>query len=74
MAKISKEDKKDKYIMVTHQFGTPIYIAPLKNLQIDITDKKEEASKWCYLDTLSSVKLRFHQTITGYDKLEFEKI
>lgn len=32
-------------LMVTNEFGYPLYIAPCKNLEIQITDKKEDPIK-----------------------------
>jgi len=63
----------DHYVMVTHEFGTPIYIAPLKDLQIQVTPNKEEAELWSELDKSPS-KLQYHVASTGYNGLEFEKV
>ena len=57
-------------VMVTREFGSPIFIAPMKKLQIQITEKKEEAEKWH--PEFDQTKLEFHRTITGYSKLTFE--
>ncbi len=56
--------------MVTREFDSPIFIAPLKNLTIQTTDKKEDAELWCDFDL---TKLNYHRSVTGYD-LKFEKI
>ena len=58
-------------VMVTYEFGTPIYIAPTKNGAVTITDKKGDAELWSELD-LS--KLKFIQTLSGYADLKFEKV
>ena len=63
----------DKYVMVTYEFGTPIYIAPLKDLQIQVTPSRNEAEIWSELDT-SPTKLQYHIVYTGYQGLKFEKI
>lgn len=61
------------FAMVSTEFGYPVYVAPLKNLEIQVTDNKEEAEKWSYADTLSVLKLKSHQKATGL-QLTFEKI
>jgi hypothetical protein len=63
----------DKYVMVTYEFGTPIYIAPLKDLQIQVTPNKNDAEIWCELDN-SPTKIQFHIISTGYKGLVFEKV
>jgi len=59
--------------MVTYEFGDPIYIAPLKDLQIQGTPNKNEAELWSELDK-SPTKLEYHITSTGYKGLKFEKV
>ncbi len=63
----------DKYVMVTYQFADPIYIAPMKNLEIRITPKKEEAEQWSEMDR-TDTKLNYHKAVTGYNELKFEKL
>ena len=63
----------DQYVMVTHEFGAPIYVGSLKDLQIQVTPNKEEAELWSELDKSPS-KLQFHIATTGYKGLKFEKI
>ena len=63
----------DKYVMVTYEFGEPIFIAPLKDLQIQVTPNKNEAELWSELDN-SPTKLEFHIASTGYSQLKFEMI
>ncbi len=63
----------DQYVMVTHEFGAPIYVAPLMDLQIQVTPNKEEAELWSELDTSPS-KLQYHIASTGYKGLKFEKV
>ena len=63
----------DKYVMVTYEFGDPIYIAPLTNLQIQITIVRSEAEIWNKLDH-TPIKLEYHRKLTGYSKLQFERI
>ena len=59
--------------MVTYEFGKPVYIAPLKNLQIQITSEEAEAEIWSELDT-TPIKLDYHKISTGYKELKFERI
>jgi len=59
-------------VMVTREFGYPIYIAPLKDGQIQITDKIEEAVKWGDRD--GEHKLDYQRIVTGYKGLTFESI
>jgi hypothetical protein len=58
-------------VMVTNEFEKPIYIAPLKNLQIQITENKLEAEKWS--EEFDQSKLKYYRTATGYD-LKFENV
>jgi hypothetical protein len=62
-----------KYVMVTYEFGTPIYIAPLKDLQVQVTSDIAEAELWTELDK-TPTKLGYHITLTGYKQLRFERI
>jgi hypothetical protein len=56
-------------VMVTYEFGAPLYIAPLdKTLTPQITDKISEATIWSEFD--GQGKLNYHCAITGYKKLE----
>ena len=63
----------DQYVMVTYEFGDPIYIAPIKDLQIQVTPNKNEAELWSELDN-SPTKLEYHIASTGYKGLKFEKV
>lgn len=63
----------DKYVMVTYEFGEPIFIAPLKDLQIQVTPDRDVAEVWSELDN-SPNKLEYHIASTGYSQLKFEKI
>ena len=63
----------DKYVMVTHEFGEPLFIAPLKDLKIQVTSNMAEAELWSELDN-SPTKLEYHIVSTGYSQLRFEKI
>jgi hypothetical protein len=61
----------EKYVMVTYEFGDPIYIAPLKDLQIQVTPNRTEAETWAEIDN-TPVKLEYHKIVTGYRGLTFE--
>ena len=63
----------EKYVMVTYEFGNPIFIAPLKNLQIQVTSNKNDAELWSELDN-TPTKLDYHIICTGYKGLTFEKV
>lgn len=59
-------------VMVTYEFGKPIFIAPLKGLRgCNVTPNKEDAEKWSEFDRS---KLGYHKAITGYKQLLFETI
>lgn len=60
------------WVLVTKEFTDPIYIAPPPLSGIYTTDKKEEAEKWSYVDTISST-LKYFSAVTGW-KLEWEKL
>lgn len=62
------------YVLVSREFGEPIFIAPLKHLQIQPCFEVEEAQKWTYADTLSVMKLGYHKAVTGLNGLVWEKI
>lgn len=62
-----------KYVMVTYEFGAPIYIAPLKEMKIQVTAVKSEAEIWSEMDN-TPIKLEYHQIATGYKHLVFQKL
>lgn len=59
--------------MVTYEFGDAIFIAPLKDLQIQVTPNRTQAEIWTELDNTPS-KLGYHKVATGYRELVLEKI
>lgn len=63
-----------KYVMVSREFGEPIYIGPLDGMMrhTPVFDESE-AVIWSAADTLSSMKLDYARFETGL-KLEFEII
>jgi len=61
-----------KKVMVTHQYGAPIYIAPALGDGIEVTDKLSEAEVWGENDT--ETKLKYHRAITCWDGIQFETI
>jgi len=63
--------RKEKKVMVTRQYGTPIYISQSVDLQIRSTDKKEDAAIWDGFD--GDNKLDFHRVVTGWE-LEWEYV
>ena len=69
-AKQYLKENSEQYVMVSYEFGTPIYVAPLKDLQIQVTPNKEEAELWSELDKSPS-KLGYHVATTGYKGLKF---
>lgn len=72
-AKQYLKQHSDKYVIVTYEFSDPIFIAPLENLQIQITPNRVEAETWTELDN-TPIKLEYHKTVTGYRELMFEKV
>jgi len=63
-----------KYVMVSRQFGEPIFIGPLDNMMRHTpVFEKSEAVTWGVVDTLSPLKLEFARFETGLD-LTFEKV
>jgi len=68
------KENPEKYIMVSDNNGLAIYIAPLKDLTIQITDKKEDSQLWSYADILSDMKVRFHAASTGLKDLRWERV
>jgi hypothetical protein len=63
----------EQYVMVTYQYGYALYIAPLKGGLLQITDKKDDAEIWSFIDN-TPTKLNYHISETGYKELKFEKI
>jgi hypothetical protein len=75
LKQLVKESGTDEFVLVTHQFGYPLYIGELdEHLKITVTTNFAEAKKWGKLDAGHEGKLSFHRIITGYDSLNFEKI
>lgn len=68
------KENPGQWVMVTNEFGNPVYIASGSLSGVNITDNIHEAEKWSYADTLSSAKLPYHKAVTGYNGLEFVKI
>lgn len=64
-----------KYVMVTTEFGNPIYVAPCAGLSsgIQITDKIESAEVWSAMDN-TPTKLGYHRAVTGYMGLTFQQL
>ena len=62
---------KRKFVLVTNEFGSEIFIAPLVNLQISITDEINQAEIWSEYDLN---KLIFFKKITGYKNLKFIEV
>lgn len=60
-----------KMVMVTREFGSPIYIAPSSSNGINVTDKVEEAEIWGDMDFS---KIHYHKAITGFNELTFEEL
>ena len=48
----------EQYVMVTYEFGEPIYIAPLRNADIQVTLDLNAAEVWSAMDN-TPVKLNF---------------
>jgi hypothetical protein len=60
-----------KTVMVTREFGSPIYIAPSSDNGINVTDKIEEAEIWGDMDL---GKIQYHRAITCFNELTFEPL
>ncbi len=66
----------EKYIMVTYETGSPVYICEpsTKGLfDVGITDKREDAIEWSAIDN-TPTKLGWYVNKTGYKNLVFEII
>ena len=63
----------DQFVMVTYEFGEPIFITPLKGMEIQTTLARNEAEVWSELDNTPN-KLQYHIASTGYSGFIFEKI
>lgn len=60
-----------KKVMVTRQYGSPIYIAPTDGGLPNVTDKLSESAVWGDMDGDS--KLNYYRAVTTWD-LEWEII
>ena len=75
LKQLVKEAGTDEFVLVTHQFGYPLYIGELdEHLKITVTSNLNDAKKWGNLDALHEGKLSFHKIVTGLKELKFEKI
>ena len=52
-------------VMVSYEFGKPLYVAPLQKMNIQVTDKAEEAETWH--SQFDCVKLDYYKAVTGYE-------
>lgn len=68
------KEHPEKYVLVTREFGEPIFIAPCSLTQINVTDDMHKAEKWTALDNGNIAKLSYHIAATGYKGLAFEQI
>lgn len=63
----------EKYILVTHEFGVPVFIAPINGLSgVNVTNDKQKAQIWGALDN-TDTKLSYHKSATGYKGLIWEQ-
>lgn len=66
-------ENPNKYVMVTYEFGDPVYVAPTRNMRTQTTQKKEEAEVWTEFDN-NPGKIEYARIATGYNGLKFEQI
>lgn len=66
-AKYNLKKTEKCLVMVSYEFGYPLYIAPYVKVEARATDKKEEAEIWSEFDT---IKIEMAKYLTGY-KLEW---
>ncbi len=64
--------EKVKKVMVTREFGFPIYIAPCAGGEIQVSDTIDGAEIWGENDT--KAKLDYHKSITGFRGLVYESL
>ncbi len=72
ITKINQENKA-KFVMVSREFGEPIFIGKPTLKSVTPAFDKKDAQVWDYADTLSSVKLDYHKSVTALN-LVFEQI
>lgn len=63
----------EKYVMVTSELGSPVYIAPVKDAQMQFTTDKAKAEIWTSIDNTPQ-RLAFHRNISGLTGLQYEQI
>ena len=65
----------EKYVMVTYEFGEPIYMGELDGrMRRTATTDKNKAVKWTALDNAHAGKLEYAALETGYKNLVWEQI
>ncbi len=63
----------EKYLLVTYEFGEPVYIAPPPLIGIKTTTDKDKAEIWSSIDN-TETKLSYYRAVTKFTELKFEEI
>lgn len=61
-----KYQPKFRYVLRCMNYGNPLYVAPVKNQQTQVTDRIEEAEVFDDRDN-HELKARFFKAQTGYE-------
>lgn len=59
----------EMYVLVTYEFGEPLYVLP--GLKTEISHDRKEAAQWDALSN-SEHRLNFYRSTTGYKELKWE--
>ena len=57
-------------VMVTNEFGFNMFVAELKNSEINTTDNPKDAELWD--GNFDQTKLQYYRAVTGFKKLRFD--
>lgn len=71
------KENPEKYVMVTYQFGDPLYIGVSSGLSmkdVKVSTEKDQAELWSAIDNGNPHKISYYKAATGYKQLQFEKI
>ncbi len=78
LSQIVKESNKknpEKYVLVTREFGEPIYLGPLDNrMHYTPVFEATEAKTWDYIDTQRTGVVEMARISAGLKGIQFEKI
>ena len=64
--------ENNNLIMVTNEFGFNLFVAPLNDSKINVTDNPKDAELWD--GNYDKTKLDYYRAVTGFKKLRFDEV